>query len=256
MITSIVVTGTHSIGMNLNKKIKVGDNVLSVEKEIPFVRYRFNSYGDNEFNYIQRMMQQFNCSTHLAEVTLTSESASIIDRLNTDIGSIAKYIYIDVDNTDVTNGYLSEEKMQLLDTVKDKNIDRIMLKDKSTSLDMVAYNKFVKQCKDRFGLNKELFGICSSPLSFDGLACLTSVKARELMTIYSPIADVALPTANHQCMSCCGCIRYLVVDTDLSAPADAKAKTHKASNGEKKNTEKTSKPSRNMATMAAFSSRL
>ena len=31
MITSIVVTGTHKIRMNSNKKIKINDNVLSVE---------------------------------------------------------------------------------------------------------------------------------------------------------------------------------------------------------------------------------
>ena len=81
MVTSIVLTDCYSIGINGSKKFKVNDNVLSVEKDIPFVRYRFNQYTDREFNYIREMMQKFTNSTHLVEINLNenTEGITIID---------------------------------------------------------------------------------------------------------------------------------------------------------------------------------
>ena len=68
MITSIVVKDKYTIGMNSSRKIKLGDNVLSVDKEVPFIRYRFSTYADTEFTYINNMMQ-----------TVTIHSRVIID---------------------------------------------------------------------------------------------------------------------------------------------------------------------------------
>jgi hypothetical protein len=107
----------------------------------------------------------------------------------------------------------------------------------------------IKQLCSQLRKSEEMFGVCSSPLSFSELACLTAVKARELMSVYSTIADVALPSANHQCMNCCGCIRYLTVTADTEAPADAKPfgghKKEKVDNGgtPKKSSVSKSKPS-------------
>ena len=62
---------------------------------------------------------------------------------------------------------------------------------------------------------------------------------------YSAVADVALPTANHQCMNCCGCIRYIVIDSDTVAPIETaskqkatKAKTENSGETKKVNTDK------------------
>jgi hypothetical protein len=230
MISSIVVTGTYNIGMNSAKKIKVDNNVLSVEKEIPFIRYRFDKYEETEYEYIKNMMQQFSISTHLAEIKLNENSSKIIDELTEKVGSIAKYIYIEVTDTDVANGALTEETLNMFETVAEKDVDRFMFKDKSSTLDTVATKKFIKQCMTNHKftgsrLSESKFGVCSSPLSFGEMACLTAVKARELMSIYSKVSDVALPSANHQCMNCCGCIRYMVVTSDLEAPSEGKQKS-------------------------------
>lgn len=229
MITSIVVTGCYNIGMNSNKKIKINDNVLSVEKDIPFIRYRMESYEEKEFEYIKKMMAQFNLSTHLIEIKLNDNTKNVLEYLSTNIPNIAKYIYTDISDEDVERGTLSDTAKQLLDNIVDYEIDRYMLKDKSKSLDTVSAKKIIKDLCKEFSLEEDMFGICSSPLSFGEFACLTAVKARELMSIYSPIADVALPSANHQNMNCCGCIRYLVVSSDTEAPADAKNKTKSTS---------------------------
>ena len=235
MITSIVVTGTHTIKMNSNKKIKIGDNVLSVEKDIPFIRYRFNQYTEAEYNYILNTMKQFCFSTHLAEVPLSENTANTVRYLVENIKNIAKYVYVNITNEDMSIGDISADKLALLDTLVGLDIDRIMLKDKTPSLDTVTAKRFIKTLSKRLGFSEDTFGVCSSPLSFSDWACLTAVKARELMSIYSTIADVALPSANHQCMNCCGCIRYVTVTADTEAPSDGKVKaTKEKSDGDTK----------------------
>ena len=224
MIASIVVTGRHNIGVNSGKKIKVNDNILSLEKDIPFIRYRFDDYSNEDFEYIKSMMSKFSYSTHLVEIKLSDKSAEILEYFEDNIPNIAKYIYIDVTDEIALAKSFGEDLLNLLDSTLDYTVDRYVLKDKSTCLDTVSAKSIIRQCCKQLSLTEEMFGVCSSPLSFGDWACLTAVKARELMSSYSTIADVALPTANHQCMNCCGCIRYFVVESDLEAPADAKPK--------------------------------
>lgn len=245
MITSIVLTDCHNIKMNSNKKFKVGEQLLSVEKDIPFVRYRFKGYTDKEFNYIKETMKKFNRSTHLIEIELNLNTKSILDYLTVNIPNAAKYIYINITDEEVLNGELGETCQSLIEDLRGFKIDRYVLKDNSTTLDMVAYKKITKSLKP-FGIAETDIGVCSSPLSFGDLACLTAVKARELMSTYSEVADVALPSANHQCMNCCGCIRYLVVDKDTEEVADKKSGVKKSSN--KTTSEKTKKNKENSET--------
>ena len=239
MITSIVVTGKHKIGMNSNKKIKIGDNILSVEKDIPFIRYRFDKYENEEYAYILDSMKQFSFSTHLIEIPLNENTKATLEYIEQNINSVAKYVYVDVTNEDVANGMISDYKAQYLESLAGMEIDRIMFKDKSSSLDTIFAKKLIKTFSTKLKLKEDNFGICSSPLSFSDWACLTAVKARELMSVYSPIADVALPSANHQCMNCCGCIRYMVVNEDTLAPADNKIKNTSKSDKNKVGTSKT-----------------
>jgi len=236
MITSLVLTGKHNIGMNSQKKIMVGDNILSIEKEIPFIRYRFDTYDQSAFDYIDETIKKFAMSTHLIEINLDANAASVLNYVNTKF-NMAKYIYIDITDADVEKGELSAEVLNQIAFVKDLGVDRYMFRDKSKTLDLVHVKAFIKQIKAMYNIESSLFGVCSSPLSFGDMACLTAVKARELMSIYSTVADVALPSANHQCMNCCGCIRYIVVDNDTQAPAKGgtkKTKVKSESTGETK----------------------
>lgn len=241
MISSIVVTGKYNIGMNASKKIKISDNLFSVEKDIPFIRYRLDTYDDSTIEYIKKMMQQFNVSTHLAEFKLDANILSAITLVNNNIQNIAKYVYIDVTEEEVQAKALAPEKLALLAQVSTLGIDRFMFKDKSTSLDTITVREFMKVLRASYNISESNIGVCSSPLSFGDLACLTAVKARELMSLYSTVADVALPSANHQCMNCCGCIRYVVVSEDIAAPADNKIGAHKKEKTDGDTTEKKEK---------------
>ncbi len=249
MVTSIVLKGQYALNVNSANKVKLGDNIVSIEKDIPFVRYRFDSYDETALNYIGATMEKMKYSTHLAEINLDSNTVATLEWFKTNINNIARFIYIDVTDENVASASISAEIVNLLVAAVPYNVDRIMLRDKSTSLDLVAAKKIIETLSKQTGIKKDNFGICSSPLSFGELCCLTAVRARELMTIYSAIADVALPTANHQCMNCCGCIRYYTVEADTEIVADNKVKEKKPkedgdNSGESKpRTPKTSKPS-------------
>ena len=229
MVTSIVLTGRHTLNINSFNKLKAGDSIISIEKDIPFVRYRFGVYTDADFQYIISTMDKLKYSTHLIELNLDTNTANNLEWLKNNITNIARFIYIDVTDEDVTRGGLTTDTLNLLMGIVQYNVDRVMLKDKSTKLDIVTAKKIIDALSKQTGIKRDNFGICSSPLSFGDMCCLTAVRAREIMAVYSLIADVALPTANHQCMNRCGCIRYIVIDSDTDIISESKANANKES---------------------------
>ena len=79
MIVSLAFNKKYNASVNehgyFNLKVKKKDTsgeTVKFEKqsisEIPFIRYRFDSYGPDEINYIRKMQQTFNQSAHLAEI--------------------------------------------------------------------------------------------------------------------------------------------------------------------------------------------
>lgn len=236
MITSIVLTDTHNVGLDSHGKFVIGikdavdenktkDVKVSI-KDVPFVRYRFNSYSNEEIEYIKSMKEKFKYSSHMAEITIGEDTSDVIRKLD-EIDNIIKFVYVPVNDEHVLNG-LDEKTLELIGRASEEFYDRIMLKDCSTTLHSVAASRIKKQIieVDEVDINDtDEIGICSSPLSFDGKnACLTAVKARELSAEYAENDEVALPSANHECMSCCGCIRYFVIDKDIEVKEVSKGK--------------------------------
>lgn len=239
MNTSIVLTDTHTIGVDSYGKFMVQDIKVSI-KEVPFVRYRFLEYNEKDMEYIKMMKKKFNYSSHMAEININEDTADIIKRLES-IDNLIKFVYVAVDDNEVDEGF-SEEKLELVEKLEDSFYDRLMLKDESNSLHAVAATRLKKQLSD-IVTDIELadIGVCSSPLSFDGKnACLTAVKARELSAEYAENDEVALPSANHECMSCCGCIRYHVFTGNVAAPISKSGN----SSGEPKTKSKSTTPSK------------
>lgn len=241
MISSLVVKGCHKLNVT-DKKIKVGETVLNIEKEIPFIRYRFNDYGDEQLNYIKSNMEAFDRITHLAEITVSTEAEKhtsnlkAIDFLRNTLKDIAIFLYVDITDEMVAQKKIPDDIVNCVRELTANKVDRLIFRDKSKTLDMFATRLFENQFKG-MNVNTNDIGVCSSPLSFsDSRQCLNAIRARELMATYSKVADVALPSANHQCMNCCGCIRYLEVNED-TAVIEAKAtvkKTKAANSGEAK----------------------
>ena len=108
-------------------------------------------------------------------------------------------------------------KEKLKDIYNAINIDRIMLKDLSSSLCFVTVSNLKNEIIKELNIKESDIGVCMSPLSNNGEQCLSALKARELMAKYVEIENVAIPTLNHEGMNGgCGCIRYfeIVGDTD------------------------------------------
>ncbi len=209
MVTSIVLLGEYSIGLDKNDKFEVDQKKISV-KEVPFVRYRLQEYTEDTVNYIKKMKEQFRYSAHMAEITVKPGVRQVLDFLTESVENLIQFMYIPVTDKEVQEG-LGQEMIELLKECNGAAVDRVMIKDNSTSLYLVSANNIKKQIASVLGINPMEIGICSSPLSFNGEACLTAVMARQLSAMYSENDEAALPSANHECMQTCGCIRYVEI---------------------------------------------
>lgn len=240
MITSLKLKGKHNVGMNTSGCINVDDTKVAL-KEIPFVRYDFEQYGVEECEYIKKSMEKFNLSTHLIQYKAYN------GRLPEDLQAtmeikdkVAKYLYFTLNQEEMQMGKVSDSQVGVAMMVKQSvAFDRYMIIDNTRDMSLVVAKQIIKSLAKQLGVRETSIGICNSPLCMnDNLACLTAVTAREIAAIYSTNDIVATPSANHQCMNCCGCMRFYEITSDIEAPADTKTK----SSGDKK--EKTDKEPR------------
>ena len=255
MIVNLMMKGTHTVNINENRIIKVGDKMINVDKDVPIMRYRFEQYTDKEISYIKNMMDKLTRVTHLAEIPLNENTITVVKELP----RMAKFVYSEITSDEADKGEISADKKNLLMQLKEviEDVDRIVFKDKTRTMDTVTYSSIVSNIAKNMGIHADKFGICESPLSFGENCCLTAVKAREIMSKYSEISDVALPSANHQNMNCCGCVRFIVIDSDtemVEAKVKKEHKEHKESTGENKTEhKKSSVPKKGSIQLGRFS---
>lgn len=243
MVTSIVLTGEYKIGIS-NGKIKTPDGVTVEIKNIPFIRYRFTSYGDSELEYIKANMGRFEC-LHIVEVDVNADTIETLEKIRDISDSIGIMLYIDINDTDVING-INPDLLDIANTSLDFDVDYLNLRDKSTILDGSSISRLIKQITDSTDFDKDEIGVCGGPCCFyDGRACLTAIKARNILAKYSNRDDVVVPSANHEgkidnldnlanCVNKCGCIRYHIYTHDVEAPAQKQRKQSENKKGVKK----------------------
>lgn len=225
MIISIALTDKHKVGVNdsgkfyvetFNKEGKLEQKVVSI-KDVPFVRYKFSQFNQEELDYIEKMQGVFKHSSHMVEIDLDKNTEKLLDDLEDKYPNIITFVYVPVTDDVVANG-LSEETKELLENIGGAFFDRIMLKDLSTTLHSGAIHRLKKEVSQLSDFQLKEIGVCGGPMSFSGEACLTAVKARELSAEYAENDEVALPSANHESMNTCGCIRYATINKDVDAP--------------------------------------
>lgn len=264
MIATLKLNNRYKIKPNEKGNFKVGDIQMSVDK-VPFLRYNFENWNESDTDYIRGMMGTFNKSAHMIEMYLNSELKQNIESIEDLLDDVAKYLYIVIDDTNVTSCDIGDNIRNLLSTQANTvDWDRVMLIDRSSLLDFINANKLRKQVLDVLvetsdeidsDATLDLIGVCSSPLSFSEMACLSAVKARELMAMYCTTPDVPLPTANHQ-KGNCGCIQSLIITGDIIAEsAPSKSKAPKTS-GEKSNTSNKPKKVSSLSRSLSICSRL
>jgi len=263
MIVSLVFKDRHNVNTDSYGNFLYSGKKLNV-KNIPFVRYRFENFVESDIEYIKKMMGIFKHSTHLAEVIVKDGYEEQLYMLNSNFEKLAVFLYLPVYDSHVKSFVLTEHEKELLGKLVGASYiyDRIMLKDCSNSLYLVSANKLRREIYQITGFNEQEIGICSSPLSFGPDACLTAIRARALSSIYGQSEECALPSANHESMNCCGCIKYIVVENDLEAPVTneskkgsikvKKEKPVEDSNNEEKKEDKNTKKKRSGKVISAW----
>lgn len=243
MVASVVLVGRYNIEI-ANNKIGTPDGSTLNLSDIPFIRYRFNEYTDEYMEYIANMMNKFLC-VHLTEIRLSDNSIEYMNKIQNLSKRIAKYLYIPIDDTVVKEGF-SDSTLELI--VKNINsgsiIDGIQLKDESTSLQEFAFDALKDMLYTNIPkLKKYKIGVCGGPICFsDGNACLTAVKAREILAKYSIYDDVVVPSSNHEVRienideytNKCGCIRYYIYDKDVNVPKNTNSKVKSKNSSDNK----------------------
>ncbi len=228
---NLVLTGLFDIKVVNNKFNLYGENVNI--NDVAYVRYRLNSFNSDEVDeYIGNIIKKFNVSSHLIEVPLSETSGADIERITNRYENVIPFLYIDITDDDVEKYSLSSEKLSLLDKFKESGafVERVMLKDKSSSLYTISGNKIREQVAKLLEMNSNDIGFCQSPLSLcDGNCCLTAERARKLSAQYNECDSASLPSANHEFKNDnnCACIKHTLVNCDLVDIADKKSKSVK-----------------------------
>lgn len=228
MIGSLMVTDKWKIGV-ANNKIKTPEGTVSLQN-ISFIRYNFTHYGEEELEYIAESMKKFEIATHVAQITFYDGWETEVEKMLERFDSLAVFVYVDITDGDVSaSNLINPYKVEQLYKIANNDIpvEKVIMRDMSSSLYVVAANKIKRVIHDITGVEESNIGICNSPLSyFDGNACLTAMSAREIAAKYNEHCDCPLPSANHEGKNGngCGCIKTYMVTSDLYAP-EQKAKT-------------------------------
>lgn len=243
MITCLMFKRPFNVSVSdsgkFNLVVPTGEEETKIEKQsiadIPFIRYRFDKYGDEEIEFIKKMKGIFKYSAHLAEIAVSygdgnGNTDEVLDEVKTLKESVEKLcVFVYLNTTDEWLTYLSENDALFEDVenflydASDIEVDQFCLRDKTTAAGAVQMNNLRKKVADVvYGDDRKFksIAICESPLTFseEESACLTAAKARELMAIYcDDNLEQPTPSANHQCMSCCGCIKYIEITSDIQA---------------------------------------
>ena len=236
MVHSLVLDKPHKIGITADKFMLNGEKTSI--KETVFVRYRFGEYNIEAIDYINEMQNKFNCSVHLAEIELSEYTCDEIALISNNTTNVPIYLYVPLTDSEIEADML-EEKRDLLNELAENGfmdkVERLMIRDRSTSLYLVSANRFKEILSKITGLPASTIGICGSPLSFGEDACISALRARDIIAYYGDPEKCKIPSANHQCMKNCGCVYYVPIETDLIAPEPTKGK---ASTGTKEKKEK------------------
>lgn len=238
MITNLRINGKYDITIS-NDKIRVDGETIAT-KEIPFIRYNLGKYGSEEVAYIEKMQQKFTNSVPIVEFQLSKNTLSEIKEFegSTLEDEFVKFVYVDITDQNIEDKTVGEENFNLLYEINDETlIDNIVLRDKTKTLNRADIISFKKELNEI--AQPESISVCNSPFSFGEEACLTALKARRFLAEYSTKDECAIPSARHECMECCGCMKHINInDNVISTKTNKSEKTKSEKNKSEKKIEK------------------
>lgn len=243
MLHSLVLEKPYNIGVNSGRFMLNGEKTSI--KEVSFVRYRFEEYTEDIAKYITEMQKKFEYSTHMVEVMLSERAEEYIRIIKSNFDNVPIYLYVPLTDKEIEDDNLDVSTEDILYDLVDngvmEEIERVMIKDRTTSLYLVTANKFKEVLSEITGKEVYNIGICGSPLSFGEDACLSALIARDLIAYYGDPEKCKIPSANHQCMNSCGCIHYDPILSDVAAPIITKGGNGGGGKKKENNSEGTTK---------------
>lgn len=214
MITAVEFKGKYNLGVNSSEKFFYSkeENKSEHIKNIPIVIYNFEK-EELDLQFISEQMKKFKYSCHVAFLN-QMEIGDDIYELSMKLREMGVAVFVFYDIVRRADGSIG--------VIGDKlnvPMDRLVLKDKTDDMQITELNTLKREVSKISGQAINDIGVCSSPFSFGENACLCAVWARRIMAKYTSNTEVALPSANHECMEECGCIRKIYITEDVEAPA-------------------------------------
>lgn len=95
---------------------------------------------------------------------LSLTAGADIDRITEKFDNVIPYLYLDIEDEDVDRHSLSDDKIELLNKFKESGafVERVMLRDKSTSLYTISGNKIREQVASILEMSSFDIGFCQS----------------------------------------------------------------------------------------------
>jgi hypothetical protein len=217
MITSLKIMKPVEVAVGSAGKFKVnGGEALDI-KDIPAVRYCFDKYGIDEVEFIKKMMGIFKHSVHVVEFSV--HQPETYEAVHNEIQNVAFIAHFDITDELAKSQVYSVDDQSVLAALRTVPVNRLMLNDKSNSLDYIGMSALIKAASVVTGINARNIGICGSPYTDSSNCCMNAAIAREWSAKYNHVGEGALPSANHDNKDCgnCGCLRYEVVESDIIA---------------------------------------
>ena len=207
MVTGIEFVKPVNVSVNSNGKFYLDHAETNAEsiKSIPVVVY--SNLVNLEF--IRQNITKFKLSCHVVLVDHTNITEELREELNK--MGVAVVVRVPL------------EDCSLAETLTKSNVnyflcDRVVLLDRKLNTSPFEITAFKEELAQLVNVPSLDIGVCGSPFSFGENACLNAIWCRRLMAKYTSNTEVALPSANHESMECCGCIRRIIIDTDRKAP--------------------------------------
>lgn len=242
MVTSLRFLNRVKVNIGQSEKFRLqgNKNALSV-KEIPAVRYNFEHYEDSDAQYIKNNMDIFKYSVHVVEVN-AADATRVYNIVKSAVDNIAFIAHLDLTNAHAMSRAFSGAEMEILNELRTLPVNRIVLVDKSDSMDYMGLSALISIVAKATGRNKKEIGVCCSPFTTSENSCMSAALVREWYAKYNKAREGALPSGNHNGGdNNCGCMRYLLVTEDTQAVNSEKGFMNKPE-GSEKGTDEEKKP--------------
>lgn len=216
MVTALEFNSEYELGVSNTGKFFIDkeNGVAESIKNVPVVIYN-NIYN---LEYIKSNMDKFKYSCHIAFIDLKTIQWNIIRKMNS--MGIAVFLRIDINEIDGSIGI--DLRVDDFPTEYSLYFDRYVLVDNTKSMTFEKLMELKGIVAQTFRIPVEEVGVCGSPFSFGDSACLCATWARRVMAKYVSNTEVALPSAHHECMEECGCIRKIAINNNICAPTSNK----------------------------------